>query len=141
MNKMNPKSLFTTAVMPLLVIFTLVSCGKKRSTPLDDPTSGKIHITVDESYQPMMEAEIQVFESLYPHADITVTYANEVKAFEDLIADSSRLIVVNRGLNEQELNYFKEKVITPDITNIAFDGLAFITNNESKLKNLLYSQV
>jgi phosphate transport system substrate-binding protein len=141
MNKMNPKSFFTSAIIPLLVTFALVSCGKKRSTPLDDPTSGKIHITVDESYQPMMEAEIQVFESLYPHADITVTYANEVKAFEDLIADSSRFIVVNRVLNEQELNYFKGIELTPVTTNIAFDGLAFITHNESKLKTLLYSQV
>jgi len=121
---------------------SMLSCGsKKGSTPLDDPTSGKIHITVDESYQPMMEAEIDMFESLYPHAEILVTYSNEVKAFDDLVADSSRFIVVNRELNEQELEYFKKLELTPTTINIAYDGLAFITNKENNFPGLLYSQV
>ncbi len=139
---MNSITYSRLVIMPLLALFALVSCGRgKGSTPLDDPTSGKIHITVDESYKPMMEAEIEVFESLYSHADITVTYANEVKAFEDLIADSARFIVVNRELNEEEMNYFKGIELTPRVTPIAFDGLAFICNNDAKLSTLLYSQV
>jgi phosphate transport system substrate-binding protein len=140
---MNSKILNLTSLLSLVMIAT-ISCGNKgggSNTPTDDPTSGKIHITVDESYQPMMEAEIEVFESLYPHADISVTYANEQKAFDDLIADSSRFIVVNRELNESEMDYFNKIELTPRVTDIAFDGLAFICNNESKLSELLYSQV
>jgi phosphate transport system substrate-binding protein len=140
---MNSKNLNLTSLL-LLIMIVMISCGNKgggTSTPTDDPTSGKIHITVDESYQPMMEAEIEVFESLYAHADISVTYTNEQKAFEDLIADSSRFIVVNRELNESEMAYFNKIELTPRVTNIAFDGLAFICNNESKLGQLLYSQV
>ncbi len=138
---MKRKKIQLAAVFTATVFFSMLSCGKKGSVPLDDPTSGKIHITVDESYQPMMEAEIEMFESLYPHADIMVTYANEVKAFDDLIADSSRFIVVNRELNEQELDYFKKIELTPTTTNIAYDGLAFITNKENDIPGLLYSQV
>ncbi len=125
----------------ILIAAILTSCGKKGSSPTDDPTSGKIHITVDESYMPMMEAEVEVFESLYPRADIVITYADEAKAFEDLLADSSRFIVVNRELNASEQSYFVQEKITPKVVKIAFDGLAFIVNNENKLNKLLYSQV
>jgi phosphate transport system substrate-binding protein len=139
---MNAKNLNLIPLVTLAMVFTIASCGNKKGTiPLDDPTSGKIHITVDESYQPMIEAEIEVFESLYAHADISVTYTNEAKCFEDLIADSSRLIIVNRELNESEMNYFKKIELTPRVTDIAFDGLAFICSNDAKLSVLLYSQV
>lgn len=137
---MKVKRIPLTILLITLASVALSSCGKK-GPALDDPTSGKIHITVDESYQPMMEAEIEMFETLYPHADITVTYASETKAFDDLIADSSRFIVVNRELNQQELDYFKKIELTPTTINIAFDGLAFITNNETDLPTLLYSQI
>lgn len=137
------KQLFNNGLTILLgiILISATACGKKGGAPLDDPTSGTIHITVDESYQPLMEAEIEVFESLYAHAKIEVTYTNEVKAFNDLIADSSRFVVVNRELSETELKYFKDIELTPSTTKIAYDGLAFISNNETKLRKLLYSQV
>ena len=125
----------------ILLTFYITSCGKGSKGPTDDPTSGKIHITVDESYQPLIEAEIVVFESLYKHAKIMVTYTNEAKAFEDLIADSSRFIVANRELNASEISYFESIELTPRVTKIAYDGLAFIVNTENKLNKLLYSQV
>lgn len=122
-------------------VLLLSSCGGGASTPLDTPTSGTIHITVDESYRPMMEAEIEMFEELYVRAKIKASYTSESKAFEDLIADSSRLIVVNRELNEVERNYFKERKVTPKEIHIANDGLAFIVNLENNTSKLLYSQV
>lgn len=142
MNKMNPKTFRILPFLLCLVYVSQVSCGRKGSkTPTDDPTSGTIHITVDESYQPMMEAEIEVFESLYAHAHINVTYASESKAFEDLLADSSRFIVVNRTLNKNELDYFKGIELTPDTLKIAYDGLAFVVNNDAKIKKLLYADI
>jgi phosphate transport system substrate-binding protein len=140
-NKMRKKISITSTLFLLVMFGLLAGCGKRGNMPTDDATSGKIHITVDESYQPLMEAEIEVFESLYPHAKIEVTYTTENKAFDDLIADSSRFIVVNRELNEKELNYFKEIELTPTTIKIAYDGLAFIGSNENKLTKLLYSQV
>jgi len=120
----------------------ITSCGGKgKSGPLDDPTSGRIHITVDESYQPLMEAEIQLFESLYPHADIQVTYTNETQAFKDLLNDSSRFILVNRDLNDSEKEYFKKIELTTQKIPFAYDGLAFITNTERPINKLLFSQV
>jgi phosphate transport system substrate-binding protein len=142
MNQKIKNKMKTRSILFLFIgLSLLASCGKKGNTPIDDPTSGKIHITVDESYQPLMSAEIEVFESLYPHADIQVSYSNETKAFADLMADSSRFIVVNRELNESELNYFKSIELPTTAIKIAYDGLAFIGNNDNRLTKLLYSQV
>lgn len=131
------------SIIVLIATFfiSLTSCGKRSNIPTDDPTSGKIHITVDESYKPMMEAEIEIFEHLYQHAKITASYTNEIKAFQDLIADSSRFIVANRELNANELDYFKSIELIPRVTKIAYDGLAFIANNQVNLNKLLFSQV
>jgi phosphate transport system substrate-binding protein len=140
MNRMIKKTSLALSII-LTIAFSVSGCGRGGKGPLDDATSGRIHITVDESYQPLMEAEIEMFEHFYPHAKIDVTYSNELKAFEDLLNDSSRFIVVNRELNSEEQDYFKKITITPTTLKIAYDGLAFIGNNESKLKRLMYSQV
>jgi len=127
-------------LFPALVL--LAGCSSRGGgAPTDDPTSGTIHITVDESYQPMMEAEEEMFESLYKNAHINISYTSEVKAFEDLIADSSRFIVVNRELNSEEEAYFKSIELTPKVIHIANDGLAFIVNTNNPVRKLLYGQV
>src|SRR5688572_31142 len=136
---MNKTRLFLLAITSVLTLVT-TSCGKSGKA-LDTPTSGKIHITVDESYQPMMEAQEQVFEDLYPYADVSITYTNEVAAFKDLIADSSRFVVVNRDLNDSEKEYFKSIELNTQTLKIAYDGLAFIVNYDAGIKKLLYSQV
>jgi phosphate transport system substrate-binding protein len=133
---------FTIFISALAFTSAITSCGSgPNSKPLDTPTSGEIHITVDDSYRPMIEAEIEMFEALYVKTKIKATYTSERKAFEDLIADSSRLIVVNRELNDNEKDYFKQRKVTPKVVHIANDGLAFIVNNENPASKMLYSQV
>ena len=133
---------FSIFISALTIASLVTSCGSgSNSKPLDTPTSGQIHITVDDSYRPMIEAEIEMFEALYVKAKVKATYASEKKAFEDLIADSSRLIVVNRELNDNEKDYFKQRKVNPKTTHIANDGLAFIVNNENPASKMLYSQV
>lgn len=128
-------------ILPLALVAFAPSCGNRPGTPTDTPTSGSIHITVDESYRPMMEAEIEMFESLYVNAKIRADYRSEKEAFDDLLADSSRLIVVGRELNDTEKDYFKKIELTPKTIHIANDGLAFIVNNENPLKKMLYGSV
>lgn len=128
-------------ILPLGLAAFAYGCGGAGGGPTDTPTTGTIHITVDESYEPMMKAEIDMFEALYVKAKINASYTSEAKAFEDLLADSSRLIVVNRDLNEQEKDYFKKLELTPKTIHIANDGLAFIVNNENPVSKMLYGSV
>lgn len=68
--------------------------------------SGEIRIAVDESFKPIMEEELQVYQALTPEASITPVYCSEVEAVNLLLKDSVRLAITNRRLTEKELISF-----------------------------------
>ena len=128
----NKIPLFTFAT--LLMLFGMVGCsGENSRDDLDTPTSGDIHISVDESFRPVIDSQIQVFEALNPDAKIIAEYKTEAACFEDLKKDSTRMIIVTRALNPEEEDYYKKKIhYRPNSSQIANDGLAVIVNNKSK---------
>jgi len=87
--------------------FCWISCNQQAKHPADTTTSGTIHISVDISYEPLMDSEIKVFETQHPQAHIIASYKPEADCFKDLLNDSARLIIVTRDLNEQEQAYFR----------------------------------
>lgn len=131
------------AVFLLAAIALLASCGQanKSAEVRDTPTSGTIRISVDETYRPLMEAEIKVFESLYKKAHIIAEYKPEADCFKDLLADSSRLIFVTRDFSAEEKAYFKELKVTPQSMLLAWDGVALITNHNNPDSILTQDQV
>lgn len=131
------------AYIVLLAIATmLTSCwGPDSEAERDTQTSGTIRISVDETYKPLIESEIKVFESLYPKAHIIAEYKPEADCFKDLIADSARLIIVTRDFNDQERKFFKELKITPQSMLLAWDGVALITNKSNPDSILTMDQV
>src|ERR1035437_9514801 len=103
---MNKFVLFNLSVW-LICIFAFTSCNQnQKEEPEDTPTSGKINITVDETFKPILDSEITVFESIYKYASINVSYKPEEKAFEDLLNDSARIIIVTRQLTPDEKKHF-----------------------------------
>ena len=76
-----------------VILFSGCSGGHVR-TDLDTTNSGTIHISVDESFKPVIDSQIQVFEALYPNAKIIADYKPEAECFKDLIKDSTRMIIV-----------------------------------------------
>jgi phosphate transport system substrate-binding protein len=100
---------------------------------METTTSGTIHISVDESFKPVIDAQVQVFESLHPEAHINVHYKPEAECLKDLDNDSIRMVIVTRGLDDNEQKRLKAKLTyTPAFGPIAFDAIAVITNNASK---------
>src|ERR1051325_11874425 len=92
-----------------VIIFTGCHGGTDRKD-LDTEDSGTIHISVDESFKPVIDSQIQVFEALYPGAKIIAHYKPEAECFKDLIQDSIRMIIVTRGLTEQEEKFYKDSL-------------------------------
>ncbi|MBK7882583.1 MAG: hypothetical protein IPJ81_01125 [Chitinophagaceae bacterium] len=41
---------------------------KKKAVATDTPTSGTIHISVDETFEPVISEQIKVYESINPNA-------------------------------------------------------------------------
>lgn len=128
-----------------LVLLTglLFSCGNgsQNKQTLDTPTSGTIHISVDETFEPLMEAEIKVFQSLYPKTRIIAEYKPEAECFKDLLNDTTRLVIVTRDFNNQEKEYFKQIKISPHSMLLAWDAVALVTNHANPDSILTMDQV
>ncbi len=118
----------------LFFLFIMMGCaGENKRTDLDTTTSGVLHISADESFKPVIDSQIQVFEALNPQAKIIVAYKTEAACLEDFKIDSTRMIIVTRGLNKEEEQYYKKKFfVYPNWSKVANDGLAIIINNNDK---------
>src|SRR5688500_5957354 len=84
------------------VSLLLNACSTGPAQPRETTTSGTIHISVDESFKPVIDSQIKVFESQHPDAHIVVQYKPEADCLRDLNVDSIRMVIVTRGLSESE---------------------------------------
>lgn len=109
-------------------------CGnQKKNTPSETTTSGRINISVDETFKPILDSQIQVFEALYPGARIIAHYKAEADCIKDLLNDSTRMIIITRALTAKEEKFMEEKLqFTPGQNNIASDAITVIVNNSCK---------
>ena len=120
-------------LLGLAVILVLVSaCQNKPKDGLTDTyTSGVIAIAADESFQPIVQEEVDVFEGVFPLAGIVPRYVTEVEAVNLLLKDSLRLAITSRRLTPEEMNSFNSRKFFPQEIKIATDGLALITNKDN----------
>ena len=116
----------------ICVLGILAACNRKPKDGLTDTyTSGVIAIAADESFQPIVQEEIDVFEGVYPLAGIVPRYTTEVEAINLLLKDSVRLAIATRTLTEEEMNSFHSRKFYPREIKLATDGLALIVNRQN----------
>ncbi|TAL62952.1 MAG: phosphate ABC transporter substrate-binding protein, PhoT family, partial [Bacteroidetes bacterium] len=122
----------------LIVLYLfLPSCNNNLSTP----TQGSQKIFIDESYQPLLDAEIEVFEGLYKNSDIEAVYKPEGDIINDFLNDTCRMIVMGRDLNQKEKDFFTSKKLSPVSTKIGVDALAFITHKGNPVAELTFNEL
>ncbi|MCX6277892.1 MAG: substrate-binding domain-containing protein [Bacteroidetes bacterium] len=137
---MNTPLLFNLAGAFLFLLIS--SCGGNTSQKgKDTPTAGQIKVEIDDSYRLMIEAQTYTFESMYKYAHLDTLYKTEADVFNDFMNDSVSLIIVNRKLSDNQVQYLKERQYIPKTTKIAIDGIALIVNNENPDTNLFYATV
>jgi phosphate transport system substrate-binding protein len=108
-------------------------CHSGPRIPVETPTSGTIHISVDESFKPVIDSELKVFESSFPDAHVLVDYKSEAACLRDIYSDSTRMVIITRGLTLPEEHYFNDSAKTPAISGImAFDAVTLVVNNNAK---------
>ena len=112
----------------LVALVVLSACNSKSKGPTDTYSSGVVSIAADESFEPIIQEEIEVFESLYPLAGIVPRYTTEVEAINLLLKDSVRLAIATRTLTKEEMNSFHSRKFFPREIKLATDGLALIVN-------------
>jgi len=110
------------------------SCKEKSTAELaDTPASGTIKISVDESFKPVIEEEIRVYEATYPGTRIDAAYKPEWECFNDFLSDSStRMAIITHGLNFNQSTYLADSLgYRPKWQRVATDAVCIIVNAAS----------
>jgi phosphate transport system substrate-binding protein len=118
----------------LVSLFGLLSsCGNNAEEEQKDTLdSGVIYISADESFKPVIDSEIQVFEALHRNAKIIPFYKPEAECIKDFAIDSIRMVIITRKFTEQEENFMVDSFrLAPKSLVIAKDAVAVIVNPSS----------
>lgn len=98
----------------------------------DTPRRGSINISADESFKPVVDELVAVYESNYPKAKINVLYKPEAECFKDFGVDSIRVVITTRRFNPDEKDLMVDSLgISPKSLVIARDAVAVIVNPKS----------
>ena len=71
---------------------------------------GTIHISADESFKPVLDAQVQVYEATYPDTRILIDYKPEAECLKDVFSDSVRMIITTRIFKEAELQAINDSL-------------------------------
>ena len=128
----------------LLLVLTLLAGGCRffKGDPYRNTTiSGTTTIAVDETFRPVIEAEIDLFKGIYGYAEINARYLPENEAFEQLLNDSVQLIIASRRLKADEIATINKRKLFPKEIKIATDAIALIVNPSNKDSLLSLKQI
>ncbi len=124
------------AVAVALIASAATSCMKYQKPNSDTATSGTMTMVCDNSFQNIMEQEIEVFEFQYPEAHILARYAPEKVAVDSLMKLNTKTIVIPRDLTKDEV----KRLITKS-KKIAVDAVALIVNPDNPVSILSVSEI
>jgi phosphate transport system substrate-binding protein len=117
-------------------IVYLIGCKsdeQKRAELPDMFNRGTIHISCDESFKPVIDEQVKVYEALYPATKIIVHYKPEAECLKDFRVDSIKMVIATRGYSEAEKNYMIDSGhVQPDKLVVARDLVAVIVNPAAK---------
>lgn len=98
----------------------------------DTARRGSINVSADESFKPVIDEMVQVYESRNPETKINVQYKSEAECLKDFATDSIRLIIATRGYSESERLFIIDSLkVEPDKLSVARDAIAVIVNPAS----------
>jgi len=118
----------------IVVILSTTACTHPvgKQDEMDSPKSGTIRISVDETFKPVIDEQLKVYHAAFPNSNIIVQYKPEADCFRDLNSDSTRMVIVARGLNKEESKYYKSLLTyEPSYDAVAYDAVAVILNTDN----------
>ena len=116
----------------VFMLFLLIKCKQGNADSKKETIiQGETTVVVDESLTPVVEDLVQIFESKY-NAKINILSKSEAEVIQALAKDTSRIAILCRPLNKEEVTFFNSKKIYPKTTPFAKDAIAFIVNKNTK---------
>lgn len=123
----------------LLVIVAFISCEKGAKLTKDSKetvVTGTTSILVDETIFPIVEDVVAVFENEYKNAKINLISKSEGEILQLIKEDHSKIAILARNLNSEEVQYFSNKKIIPRITEFAEDAVVFIAHRDNTMETV-----
>ncbi len=114
----------------ILIVLFFTACNKSNNRNQETILKGKATLLVDETLKPIMEDQIEIFESRY-EAKIKLDAKSENEVIQALVKDTSSIAVLSRRLNADEMKVFASRKIIPKTTPIAIDAIVLISNTNS----------
>lgn len=115
-------------------MFGLFACnpGGAGAPPPDTREEGTIHISADESFKPVIDAQVAVYESSYPKTKINVHYKPEAECLKDFGVDSIRMVIATRGFTPSEKAFMADTFkVDARLMTVAFDAIAVLVHPQS----------
>lgn len=120
----------------LFIAFVFVASCNNTADKKDKeagPLPGNIYLSADESFRPVLEEQIKVFESAYPQTRVIATYKPEAACLKDYFRDTlNNMVIITRGLTEREDKYMYDSLgYHPSWDKVATDAVALLVNSKS----------
>lgn len=125
----------TKVIISLLLITSIIFVGCGRKNEEDTTISDKITVSGSTSVGPLMEKEAEKFKEENVGINVEINQLGSSAGIKDAITGTVQIGMSSRDLKEQEK---AEGLIEVEI---AYDGIAIITNKSNKIKSLTMTQV
>jgi phosphate transport system substrate-binding protein len=130
------------ALLVVAVVAALSSCKPKGTATLrETPTSGNIRIASDDSFQPIINAEIDTFTALYKYATIKTLYKPENELVAFFLNDSVKVIVSSWAPTEEQRKVLLDLQTVVRTTVVAYDALVLVLNRSNSDSLMTYKNV
>lgn len=113
-----------------LCAFILAGCGEEKvEEERDNYYKGTVHISCDESFKPVIDAQIEVYQNSFPDTRIIVHYKPEADCLRDMAVDSIRMIIATRSFSEIERRFMLDSLkVQPTSAVVAKDAIAVVVH-------------
>ncbi|MDE7412146.1 MAG: substrate-binding domain-containing protein [Paramuribaculum sp.] len=128
---MRKLTLTLLGAVALAFVGALSSCSGGGHKVESTQTSGLTTIACDKTFENILQQEIDVFEYIYPQANVMPYYLDQNSVIDSLIDLKVKMAVMSRPLSDQEVAYLKSQDKLVRQKQIAVDAIALIVNPEN----------
>jgi len=142
MNKQKSLKAAVAGVIFLALLIMIPGCRNKGTSALrETPTSGNIRMASDDSFRPVIDAELDTFMALYSYAQITPVYMPENELVAFFLNDSVKVIVSSWAPTEEQRKLLLDMQTVVRTTVVAYDALALVLHRSNPDSLLTYENV
>ncbi|MDD4645679.1 MAG: substrate-binding domain-containing protein [Bacteroidales bacterium] len=116
------------AILSTLMVFGTSCHRKDRKPELTTPTTGEVLLYADESFSPVIDPLLQVFNGIYSYATVSCKYLPETDILNAMLKFETPMIFATRPLTTQEKEFFASRQYSPKENLVAMDAIALIVH-------------